>query len=146
MRHIDDEMLKSSKKIYSPEIVKLQEFENRNPLAVDFFNKVFGTNNAPFESVIVLSMFEGYFPKSFYIHFLYTCTEYVLGDEETFSRFTELTNPSINFLGQSDNISLDLSKANPIVEEILTEYNKLIDSYIQRGMLGTEAIQNKAII
>ena len=69
-----------------------------------------------------------------------------MGDEETFSRFIELTNLSIKFLEKSDNVSLDLSKITPIIEEILAEYNELIDGYIQRGLLTEEAIQNKAII
>lgn len=69
-----------------------------------------------------------------------------MGDEETFSRFIELTNLSIKFLEKSDNVSLDLSKIKPIIEEILAEYNELIDGYIQRGLLTEEAIQNKAII
>ena len=69
-----------------------------------------------------------------------------MGDEETFSRFIELTNLSIKFLEKSGNVSLDLSKITPIIEEILAEYNELIDGYIQRGLLTEEAIQNKAII
>lgn len=69
-----------------------------------------------------------------------------MGDEETFSRFIELTNLSIKFLEKSDNVSLDLSKITPIIEEILAEYNELIDGYIQRGLLTEEAVQNKSII
>lgn len=146
MKHVDDKLLLVAKKMCSPEILKLYEFEYRNPQAVNFFNMLFGTVRSPFESTIGLSMFEGYFPKGFYINFLYACTERVLGDEETFSKFIELTNPSIKFLDRSDNVSLDLSKVTPIVEEILTEYNELIDGYIQRGLLAAEAIRNKAII
>lgn len=146
MIHVDDKLLLVAKKMCSPEVLKLYEFEYRNPQAVNFFNMIFGTTDSPFESEIGLSMFEGYFPKSFYISFLYACTERVLGDEETYSRFIELTNPSIKFLGKFDNVSLDLSKITPIIEEILAEYNELIDGYIQRGLLTEEAIQNKAII
>lgn len=146
MIHVDDKLLLVAKKMCSPEVLKLYEFEYRNPQAVNFFNMIFGTTDSPFESEIGLSMFEGYFPKSFYISFLYACTERVLGDEETYSRFIELTNPSIKFLGKSDNVSLDLSKITPIIEEILAEYNELIDGYIQRDLLTEEAIQNKAII
>lgn len=146
MIHVDDKLLLVAKKMCSPEVLKLYEFEYRNPQAVIFFNMIFGTTDSPFESEIGLSMFEGYFPKSFYINFLYACTERVLGDEETYSRFIELTNPSIKFLGKSDNVSLDLSKITPIIEEILVEYNELIDGYIQRGLLTEEALQNKAII
>lgn len=146
MKHVDDKLLLVAKNMCDPEILKLYEFEYRNPQAVNFFNMLFGTVHSPFESTIGLSMFEGYFPKGFYINFLYACTERVLGDEDTFSKFIELTNPSIKFLGRSDNVSLDLSKVTPIVEEILTEYNELIDGYIQRGLLAAEAIRNKAII
>lgn len=146
MKHVDDKLLLVAKKMCSPEVFKLYEFEYRNPQAVNFFNILFGTVYSPFESAIGLSMFEGYFPKNFYINFLYACTERVLGDEETFSRFIELTNLSIKFLEKSDNVSLDLSKITPIIEEILAEYNELIDGYIQRGLLTEEAIQNKAII
>jgi len=146
MIHVDDKLLLVAKKMCSPEVLKLYEFEYRNPQAVNFFNMIFGTSDSPFELEIALSMFEGYFPKSFYINFLYACTERVLGDEETYSRFIELTNPSIKFLGKSDNVSLDLSKITPIIEEILVEYNELIDGYIQRGLLTEESIQNKAII
>ncbi|MDG8934354.1 hypothetical protein OLD53_03490 [Streptococcus pneumoniae] len=147
MIHVDDKLLLVAKKMCSPEVLKLYEFEYRNPQAVNFFNMIFGTIDAPFESENwVLSMFEGYFPKGFYINFLYACTERVLGDEETYSRFIELTNPSIKFLGKSDNVSLDLSKITPIIEGILAEYNELIDGYIQRGLLTEEAIQNKATI
>ena len=146
MKHVDDKLLLVAKKMCSPDVFKLYEVEYRNPQAVNLFNILFGTVYSPFESAIGLSMFEGYFPKKFYINFLYACTERILGDEETFSRFIELTNLSIKFLEKSDNVSLDLSKIKPIIEEILAEYNELIDGYIQRGLLTEEAIQNKAII
>lgn len=69
MKHVDDKLLLVAKKMCSPDVFKLYEFEYRNPQAVNLFNMIFGTVYSPFESAIGLSMFEGYFPKIFILTF-----------------------------------------------------------------------------